>query len=530
MGVRRVPFKDWVWETAGAAPSRWSVVAGAWTVQSNTVECDDDAGLAAGTACAPAEQTTQVGTIPQAGEMYFDVKMNMVSKLALSTPNAMFIVFADAAVGAYLHNSYALEITEAATSFYVITNNAAAQLTTVANAHSLNTVYTFIIHRSAAGEWTITEEGVLEDDLTVTDTTYITGSYLGLYTNDAKTQWSEMRARYALCDWTYLRTRNIMTKEVSTAEFGFVPTDSTDESENWTVGDGVEVLLYDGTNTFVEFYGKVERIDDDDIGETRVTAYDWRVELLKAEGVYSGNSVISTAIKAIIASVGRVLTTVGVETTTEGALARTLNGEYAYAAIKKLAQEAGYFIIYGGSGLLSITNDLSASGITIVDDDIARFRKVVDLVSNVNTVKTYYSGGNNTTGGSGTDYNTYGRSERLIIDTAIPDATQATARASYFTNRYVGSYKVIDIWDINSAHAQLKPGDTLSLTCGWLGISALQDVVGLIIEKEFDSESGDGIRFRMTVESAAVERHGLDPRDIYTKTSENSLYGLGMQV
>jgi hypothetical protein len=50
------------------------------------------------------------------------------------------------------------------------------------------------------------------------------------------------------------------------------------------------------------------------------------------------------------------------------------------------------------------------------------------------------------------------------------------------------------------------------------------------MEKEVDTESGDGIRFRVTVEASATERHGTEGRDHAAKVAENALYGLGMQV
>jgi hypothetical protein len=125
------------------------------------------------------------------------------------------------------------------------------------------------------------------------------------------------------------------------------------------------------------------------------------------------------------------------------------------------------------------------------------------------------------------DYESFGRSDRLLIDTAIPDATKATARANYFINRYSGGVKVIDIWVINSAHAQLKPGDTATLTASWIGVTA---ATCFVMEKEVDTESGDGIRFRVTVEASATERHGTEGRDHAAKVAENALYGLGMQV
>ncbi len=523
-----MPFKDWVWETTAGAPSRWNAVSGTWTVQANTIEIDDDGLIdASGTACAPAEQTVQKGTIPQAGEMWFDVTMNDVSEKAGGTPVMFFIFFASANAGAYLTNSYVLELSTAGLNFYRSDANVLTLLSTYANVHTINTEYDIIIHRTAAGVWTFYEGGSIINDFTATDTTYTTGSYLGLRGDDLKGHWSEIRARYGYCDVTYFSTRNIMTKEVSTLKFGFVPTDSTDEAENWSVGDGVEALLYDGTNIFVEFWGKVETIEDDDAGETHVVAYDWRVELLKAEVNFNANKKLSDTMTDVVAAAARVLTTAGIKATGEAAVSRTMNGEYSYVALKKLAQEAGYFITYDGSGLMNVTDTTSASGLTIVDDDVARFKKVLDLTANVNTVRTYYSGGNNQTGGSGTDYNTYGRSDRLLVDLAIPDATKATARANYLINRYGGSVQVIDVWVINSAHAQLKPGDTATLTSSWIGVTA---ATCFVMEKEYSTESADGIRYRVTVEGSATERHLKGHKEVLVGMMENAQYGLGMQV
>lgn len=75
--VRRVLFRDWVKERDSAAPNRWHITTGTLVVDSNTLLIKKLLGT--GSAVAPAEATTVCGTIPQAGEIYFDVQMNLAN-------------------------------------------------------------------------------------------------------------------------------------------------------------------------------------------------------------------------------------------------------------------------------------------------------------------------------------------------------------------------------------------------------------------------------------------------------------------
>ena len=528
MGVRRVPFKDWVWEVTGATPERWDALTGAITVQSNTIQGDDSAGGTPITAIAPCESNVQTGSIVQAGAMSFDVTMNMVSKLLMGTPVSRFIVWASAVAGTYLGNSYVLEMTPTALTLYRSDANVLTQLATVANAHSLNTEYDFVLSRDVDGVWTVTEDGV-DSGISVEDTTHANGLYLGQYTKDAKTRWSQMRARYNYCaSITGLSCTDLMTRACAEAKFQYIPTGETDKSDMWTVGEGVEITLYDGSNYFVDFWGKVESIEAGDEGPDTVVCNDWRIELIKAEGVFNGNKKVSDTAIDIIDSVNRVLTSAGVKATADAPASRAMNGETAFACLKKLAAEAGYQIYYSGSGNLSVTDATSASGLTITASDISKFKIVTELRLNVNTVKTYYSGGSNTTGGSGTDYNTYGRSDRILVDTNIPNATQATARANYAINNGAGGSTIIDVWCITDSLNVLRVGDTCTLTLDWLNPSV--NATAMVIEKEYNTESARGMRFRLNVEAPPRNRYSDSLGSHISKIGELAQYGLGMQV
>ena len=518
--VRRVLFRDWVKETDATSPCRWKQNSGTWTAQSNTIQIV--AGAGNGVAVAPAEVGAVCGTVAQAGEMYFDVTMNLTA--TGGAPIMYFIIFASASAGNYLGNSYLLVIDPTKVYLYRSDANALTKLVDAAAAHADGTPYKYVIHYiPSTGAWSVTEDGV--EVLTATDNTYTTGSYLGLRAEAITARYSLIRARCPnISAVSRITNSNSMTKATGEAHVYYANEDAS--STDFSVGDGLEIAFGPDATEVVDFWGKVEKLHNclEDIDE--LVAFDWRVEFLKAEMSFTGMDKVSGILNAAIGAKCRVVTTGGVKATGDpDNVWRSTTGEGLMTAAKKLAQEAGYFMSYDGTKEFLFTDTPVASGVTLVAADIAKAERVNDLVDEVNTVGTYYNGGVTTSGGSGASYEAYGRSEKVLADTSCPNSTQANARASYFTARYGGDVAVYDIWCFNGG---INPGETGIITMPYYGITA---ATFLCLEKSYDIPDGLGFRYRLNITLTGVkERHGLGYRDRIAHIAEKSQAGLATSV
>ena len=518
--VRRVLFRDWVKEADGSNPSRWHQISGTWAAQSNTIQVVT--GAASRVAVGPAEQGAVCGTVAQAGEMYFDVTMNLVTTGVSSI--MYFIIFASASSGAYLGNSYLLAIDSAKAYLYRSDSDALTELDNAVSAHADGTPYKYVIHYTpATGAWSVTEDGT--EILTATDHIYETGSYLGLRAEQVTARYSLVRARCPdVSAVSRITHDNAMTKEVGEVRVYYGNENSS--STDFLVGDGLEIVFGPEATEVVDFWGKIEKLRNclEDVDE--LTAYDWRVELFKAELQFSGStSKIAQIMTGAMAAKCRILTTGGVKDTSDAAALRDISGEPMMAGFKRLLSETGYYMSYDGTKELVISDTFGASGVTLVAADIAKAERVDDLVDNVNTAAIYFNGGVSSVGGSGADYQTYGRSEKILVDPQCPNATQAGARGTYLTTRYAGSVQTYDIWCLNGG---IQPGETGTITMPYYGITA---ATFLCLEKHYDIPDGLGFRYRMNITIAGVvERHGLGHIDRLASIGEKSQLGLAGSV
>jgi hypothetical protein len=520
--VRRVLFRDWVKEADGTNPSRWVQNSGTWTVQSNTIQFNSLVGT--GVAVAPAEQTVLCATVAQDGEMYYDITMNPVDyDTGDFEPVMAFVMFASASSGAYLGNSYVLAIESDTVYLYRSDANVLTLLDSQAATFSKNVPHDFVVHYTpSTGDWTVDLDDVLV--LEATDDTYTTGDYLGLRAEYVQGRFSLIRARCPDMETvSRITVSSGMTKSVGEAHVYYGQ--EGDSATSFVVGDGIEIVFEGVSSETVDFWGKVERLIDCLEDTDEIVAYDWRVELLKAEAFQSTTTdKVSELITNMIGDKCRILTTGGVKETTDTADTRNISGERLLAGFKRLALEVGYFITYDGEKELIISDTFTASGLTLTEDDIIKAERVNDLVGEVNTVRTYHAGGVTTGGGSGAAYEAYGRSENIMVDSQCPNATQAAARATTITDRYSGDKPTYDIW---STVDTLNPGDTGTISLDWFDVDAQ---TFLVLEKFYDIPDGCGTRYRINITGTVKERHLLSGKDSIARHGEDSTLGLGLGI
>lgn len=520
VGVRIVPFKDGFFEPDGTTPDRWASNYGTYanfnigTVSSvkKLRHTGTDGGVV-----APADNGTLRGTIGQTQRLYFDYTIN----LGAPGGTCYFIFFASTNTGTYLGDSYAYYITATDSYLYESTANVLTELAHTVQAHTPGVDYEIIIdYDPSTGVFTITENGATI--VSYTDPSPLTGgSYIGINAlNDVDISAVRVRRPWEE-DLVSLSVIQRLTKAISTFNMKIQTADIGEggTSAEWQNGDGIEIILHDGTTENLDFYGRVERITDSgDQGNIEIQGSDWRSEGIVTENTYSsGANLISDIIRNIVVNKLQVLRDGGIKATSETPVARTLQGKYAYNAIIELAQEAGYSVWQTPEGELKITDTYPASGITIIGDEIAGYKMIEESRDVVTSVKVGYAGGGSYTYEDDTlaAFKKCGRHEKIIIDKSIPDATQAAARGNYWINRYGAVVKVIDVW-CTDFH-ELKIGETGTVTIGQLGITAQNF---LCLEKEYDVPNGLGIRFRLQVTTGTpIERHHLNLGDKLGKVS-----------
>ncbi|MBU1449117.1 hypothetical protein KKF45_04725 [Patescibacteria group bacterium] len=521
--VRRVLFKDYVYEDVGNAngqPYRWgkNINSANWVVAVPSITGGGNniiynLGIV-GQIVAPAERGTLRGTITQNLRLYYDYTIRYVG-IAGVAGTTDFIFFASASTGEYLGNSYVYRCTPANSTLYESTGNVLTTLSDVANAHANDTNYAVEIdYNPFTGLFTIKENGVTK--ISYTDTTPITsGNYIGFNATSVaeETYLGLIRIRRPP-EETLMSSKvfHRLTKGVSSFTFRVSKPDDVGTAVEWKQNDGVEIFLRDGTTDVLDFYGRVESVDDrGDTGAVEISGTDWRSEGLNAEDNYSGTALISNIIKTLIRNKLRVLGDSGVKATIETPVARTLQSKYVYDAIVDLAQEAGYAIWQTPKGELAITDVFPASGVAMTGEEIYSYHQDEDTVDMVTGVKVAYAGGGSYTleDQTAASYASYGRHEKVIVDKTIPDSTQAAARANYFINRYRALRKIVDVW-CTDFH-ELYVGQTGTITLGQLGFSASEFVC---TEKEYDFPDMPGFRFRLSIgASPAVEKHKTDLPD-----------------
>jgi hypothetical protein len=526
MYVRKVGFKDWVFEPNGNLPSRWKTNNTTdWSVTSSTIRYNNTG--AAGDAVAPAERSTLLETgagIAQSAPAAYDFR---ISPQDVTTGwYAGVAVMADATTGAYFGDSYFIRIDATTTQLWRSDADTTTALSTANITHTTSSVYTFIVNIDTGGDITVNEDG--SDVLSSNDTTHTTGKFLALKANKCDVQYSKIRARRGGTGEQYITDMHVtheLTKGISVLEFGVGR--KWDDTVDWDIGDGVEVIVQDQDGNFdvVDFWGKVEKIENDS-GETplRVTAYDWRVELMKAEGVVDNPTItLSNAMGTLVTSKCRVLTEGSIKSTGAGTSTRDVKGETAFEAMRKFCEEAGYFSRYTGDGEFIVSDTYTNRTDAIPGTAVLKYKKVDDLVLETNSPKVYYSGGSTSSGGSGANYETYGRSEKIVVNLQLPSSTEGDAVASYQTQRYGGKVSVIDVW-VSYTYSDYNVGETVTISIPYLNVT---NATALIIEKEYGTETV-GVRYRVQTDSK--ERHLKDFSNVLGDISNSAKWALGQQV